>query len=224
MLISGGGGPGPSSSVSSVPDPEDGSEAHEPPFPPSSPIVCERDRRGVAMEVPPKGLLAGSRGLFVFAALWLVIAIPATVVVAAGLVSQVWQGDESGGGWPAVLAVLGFGAFFAALGVAMLVMAISMGRRSYQILLSADGLVLRVRGLRGDTVHHFPLAEIDRIIAAPSGMKVNDRPLYEVQIFRAGQARKALGMLVNCQDAEVQWVAHVLAHEHQRLKAETDLP
>ncbi|TVR45142.1 MAG: hypothetical protein EA402_04930 [Planctomycetota bacterium] len=191
----------------------------EPSLSPDSPISFEEREEGLAILVPARGLLRGSRGLFVMALGWLAVTLPSSLVVIISLVSE-RRGEAASAGIDEIMVSLLFALVFVGAGVAMLLIAISMGRRSYQILLAADGLTLRTIGWRRQRTDHLSLEDLDQISVGHSGMTVNNKRIMEVQAFAAGNQRKALGMLTTCSDEDVDWAAWKLEQTRRRLRGE----
>ena len=155
---------------------------------------------GVALTVPPMGLMKGSRGLFTFSILWNSFIGFFLYVMLFGKSSQ----------RPPVGAVLMILLFLAA-GVAMLAGAIVMGRRRVLIAVTRGVLAFRSTTPFRTVEQRYEVGEIESISVGPSGVESNDQPLMEVQIHMTGKRRK-VGLLASRTRNEQEWVASVLRH------------
>jgi hypothetical protein len=63
-------------------------------------------------------------------------------------------------------------------------------------------------GLFGTRQRQWPVTEIRRVCAGPSGMEVNDKPILELQIF--GESSAKFGLLCGRSDEELRWMASEL--------------
>ncbi len=172
----------------------------ETPRPTGTDITVQEHAHGVAIEVPPAGLRKGSHGLFAFSLLWTALVGAMLVMVVVGAVRG--RGDTPMG-------VFVFIAAFLAIGVAMMVAAINAGRRRVLLAVAGNTLAYRVAGLFRTTERQVGGEQIRGISVGPSGMEVNDRPVYELQILLAGRTAK-IGLLSQRSRAEQEWVAAVL--------------
>jgi hypothetical protein len=177
--------------------------------PPDSRIAVDRFEGGLTMTVPPAGLWKGSSGLFFFAILWNgAIGVFTTIAVLA--IVQGDGGDFDGKPWllPLILSP------FWIVGIAVLLGAINMGRRRAMIALAAGKVLVMQTGIFGVRQREWPVDDVASIVAGPSGMKVNDRPVIELQIHPDEGSK--FGMLAGRSDLELEWLAHEL---HAALRA-----
>ncbi len=91
------------------------------------------------------------------------------------------------------------------IGFGMLAGAVHMGRRRAE--LAADTVALRIEstGLLGTKQRQWSRGDIAAIRADASGMKVNNRPVIELQIHPV--AGKKAGFLGGRDEAELRWIA-----------------
>jgi hypothetical protein len=154
---------------------------------------------GVTIAVPPVGLVKGSKGLFMFSMIWNVIV---GVVVAVFIATGTKQAD--GGLW---IAALVLGAFLL-VGILMLGVSISMGRRQAILVAMDERLIVKRVSPFGIREHTFQQGELRAVRMDASGMTINDRPVMELQIH-SGSGNK-LGMLSQLPEEELSWIASVL--------------
>ncbi len=161
-------------------------------------ISIEHNGDELNIFVPPTGLRKGSKGLFVFSLLWLgFITVFSIVWIPA------WW---SRGGTDRLVAL--FVLPFWAIGIAMLLGAINMGRRRAYIDVVAGTLLISRKGIFGIKQREFDLNDIADIQAGPSGMEVNDVPVLELQIHSKSSGK--YGLLSQRDDDELRWLAYEL--------------
>jgi hypothetical protein len=158
-------------------------------------ILLRRDAAGLVVLVPPAGV-RGSHGLVWIGGGFVVMGLFGTLV---GLGS----GDAS-------LKSL-FGLPFAALGAGLFLAGWNLSRRRSRLTVGAEELVLEHDGPLGRRVRRVPLASVEDVRVGPSGVRINDRPVMEVQVHADG--RKAIGLLAQREEAECEAVAAALYDE-----------
>ena len=171
------------------------------PKPAGTDITCQADPHGLAISVPPKGLWKGSQGLFAFSLMWNGFMTVFTVLMIKG---------------HPPLPVYLFITLFWAIGLLILAIAINMAKRKVLIAVVNNMLAYRVIGPFKTSEQKIPLDTIDAIRVGPSGMKVNDRPVMEIQIIP--KSGKRIGLLSNRSSEEQAWLAYIL---NQTLKRGT---
>lgn len=169
--------------------------------PPKTDIVLKTLPDGVALSVPAAGLWRGSKGLFLFAILWNGFITVFVSVLLAG-----WVRNRGGGGPPAALGL--FMIPFLAVGVAVLLIAVNMGRCHVLLAVTGGALTVRQIGPFKTRESHLPLTDIADIRVGPSGMSVNNRPVLELQIHP--HEGKKVGLLSQRSEDELRWLAAVL--------------
>ena len=175
--------------------------------PSTSRIEFEDRPEGLAVRVPPKGLIKGSKGLIFFAVFWnLFVAAFYAMLIYAYFV----EGDSE------ALAGMAFMLIFAAVGVGVGLAAINMGKRKADILVMRGGLTIKRSGVFGEKVLDYDLNAVERIICGPSGMSVNDVPVQELQIWNT--EKKTLGLLSQLDNDELKWLAALLDRKLKSLK------
>ncbi len=168
--------------------------------PSGSKIEWEDRPDGLAIRIPPAGLKKGSKGLWAFAIIW--NAFVGLIYVGLAYAAIVNKDDEA---WTGMLAML----IFLAVGVGILLGALNMGRRSADILLMNSMLTIKRKGIFGEKVKEFEIADIKKIADGPSGMEVNNKPVYELQVFNK-ENTKLIGLLSQIEDKELKWLAALL--------------
>lgn len=170
------------------------------PRPEGTDITVDTHAQGVAILVPPAGLWKGSQGLFAFSLIWNGFVVAILVVVLAGAIN----GTGHAGFVPYLFLLP-----FLAVGVGILMMAISMGRRQVMLAVAGDSLAYRVLGPFRTTERRIARAQVRGVTVGPSGMEVNNRTVYEVQVLVMGKPAK-VGLLAQRTRDEQEWVAATL--------------
>jgi hypothetical protein len=170
--------------------------------PPGSRIELDERDGQLTINVPAAGLRRGSSGLFSFAIIW---CSGSAFMTAIALVPILMDGDH----WATILAIAGFMSFFWAVGIGILLVSINMGRRRAGIVVVGDRLSVLQTSLFGSKTSSWAADELRSVRVGPSGMKVNDRPVPELQVLpRTG---KKLGMLAGRDVNELEWMASHMA-------------
>ncbi len=164
---------------------------------------------GLTITLAPAGLRKGSKGLFTFAIAWNIFV--AFFLVMMGLSEAGVL--ESDGGEPMRWFVWLFMLPFVAVGMGTLLAAINMGRRRTIIDVVGATLLISRAGPFGVKQRDWPADQLDDIRVGPSGMKVNNRHIMELQIHPA-RGRK-YGLLSERDDAELEWLAATLRRRLQ---------
>lgn len=177
------------------------------PPPPMARVWSEESPTGPTIFVPPRGM----RGkpvptLLIFALFWLVI----TNVVSAGFVTGFIShpgGPPTGVIFAGIMLLL-----FEAIGIGLLVYALSLARRRAILDVTDEGRTLLVTrsGLRTSSQREIAAATITAIQVQNSGTAVNNRPLRQVAI-KVSDADDVC-LLTGAPDAELTWLAHKLRH------------
>lgn len=157
-------------------------------------VRMESHANGLVMEVPPSGLRRGARGLFVFGLCW---------CGALGLIT--WLARASSG---PPLGVYLFFAVFWLIGAAMLATSLSLARRRATLTCASRALTVEQQGLFGKKVRQWRSGEIAALRAGPSGMAVNNQPLFELQIHPV--VGRNVGLLTGRPEPELRWLASEL--------------
>lgn len=176
--------------------------------PAASTIEFEDRSEGLAVRVPPMGLLKGSKGLFIFSIVWSVMTIGFMSFL---LYLAVAKGEEEA--WGGALFML----IFLAIGIGTGLAAVNMGRRHADILLMHGMLTVKRISIFGEKVQECSLQDIKKIIHGPSGMRVNNKTVYELQVFN-NDNEKTVGMLSQLDDNELRWLAELLSWKLKQLK------
>jgi hypothetical protein len=164
--------------------------------PADSRVQLEQQPNSVVFTIPPAGLVRGSRGLFVFAILWL-----AFMVVFTGFILVTGPGDG-------LVIFLIFIVLFWGIGIAVLLAAINMGRRRAVLAVVDRTLMIYQTGLFRAKRHEWSKDQVEVIRIGPSGIEVNDVPVLELQIVPTKGTK--VGLLAGRDVDELRWLATVL--------------
>ncbi|MCX7819757.1 MAG: hypothetical protein N2652_11235 [Kiritimatiellae bacterium] len=163
----------------------------EPPPPVHTKVTVVEGPEGIAIDAPPAGLLRGSHGLIIFAAMWLVF---------WGLMA--WAALAAGGGMGRMfLPVLLFGG----VGVALLLWSVQLGRQRVLIAANASVLAVRRRGPLRNREERYPRTDLAAVRCGPSGIEVNKRPVMELQFHFHN--RPKVGCMSHLSEEELRWLA-----------------
>ena len=156
----------------------------------------------MTIEVPPAGLWGGSHGLFAFSVVWLAITVPISLCVGGGIAF----GQPKANGNEAMLWLVPvMMSLFPLVGIALLVAAINMGKRKAALAVTGGTLMVLQTGIFGSKQREWPPGDVEAIRTGPSGIKVNNKDVLELQIFDGGAAK--FGLLAGRSDAELEWMA-----------------
>lgn len=161
-------------------------------------VVNEDD--SVVYRVPAPGLWKGSSGLFAFSILWngFMVIWTTTLVFAA---------FNANGNGPDIMFIL-VSLLFWAVGIAMLVSAIYMGKQSAMIGVRDGILFIERITIFGTKWSEYSSDQIESIEMASSNMEVNDVPVMNLRI--ALTEGKPVGMFSQLSNDELQWLAQNL--------------
>lgn len=154
--------------------------------------------------VPPIGILKVGF-FFWFSIIWLAF----SSILFSAILASMFGGNIGGNnnGAP-IWVIIPFGSVFVVIGIALLVAAINIGRRS-SIIGVANGLLwIERNSIFGKKTMQFESENIIKIAMRPSGTTVNDVPVMELQIL-AADGRK-VGMLSQLSEPEIEWIADSL--------------
>ena len=157
----------------------------------------EHTATGVRVFVPAQGFRGG-------ASLWclgIIIAVFASIFEAVNIL-EVLSGNHRA--WISII----LASPFLITGLAMMVRAWTLGQRTALLTVDPDGLSIDRHSPFRDERNHFSRHIIDEVRVGPSGMKVNDTPVMELQVWVKGE--KALGMLSQCTAEQCQEIAVAL--------------
>jgi hypothetical protein len=163
--------------------------------PAGSRVQVEEHTAGVKLTVPPAGLWRGSKGFILFPLFWCLL----TAVFTLATLSPGTQKESPV--WMIILLLL----VFWAVGLGMLAGAINLGRRTATLTVEGGRLRAETKGLFGTKQQEWSRGEIAALRADASGMKVNNRPVIELQIHPV--AGKKVGLLAGRDERELRWMA-----------------
>jgi hypothetical protein len=169
------------------------------PKPADSKVSLEPGPNGILVAVPPLGLWKGSKGMVGFAVVWCLFMAVFTAAMIFG------KSREPHG----PLAAWAFVGMFWMIGASMLAVAIHLGVRRATLSAGGDGLRVEQKGLFGAKSREWRRGEITALRSGPSGMRVNNVPVMELQIY-AVTGKKKVGLLAGRSDAELRWLASEL--------------
>jgi hypothetical protein len=167
--------------------------------PAGSLVIVERFPDGLTLQVPPAGVWRGTQGLFVFAIIWNGIVTMISAVMLAAVMSNKAKPDDSIWIMPLIMSI------FWLVGIGMLLGALNMGRRKAAIAVTGGTLMVIQTGLFGTRQRDWQPGDVEAIRAGPSGMKINDRDVLELQIYDGGASK--FGLLCGRGDDELRWLA-----------------
>lgn len=188
-------------------DDDDASWMEEPatttlPDPPAgSDIEVETFADGLTIRIRPAGLRKGTSGLFTFSLVWNGAMLLFTTLFLVAMLSNRANNDDM---W----VVMGFLALFWAVGIGTLCGALNMGWRKAAIAVAGDSLMVMQTGPFGKKSKEWPLSDLVDIKAGPSGIRVNDVDVVELQIYAIDDSK--FGLLAGRATAEVEWLASLL--------------
>jgi len=169
--------------------------------PAKSNAAVDETREGLTVTLPPRGFMKGSKGLGCFSIAW------------CGFMA-VFTGVMVLGGPPGVWFVYLFLAGFWAVGIAVFLGALNMGRRRTIIDLvgapPATTVVVTRQGLFGLKQVEHAYDTLVNVRVGPSGMEVNDRPVMQLQFMHDHAGKDTHGLLSERDDDELEWLAALL--------------
>ncbi len=165
-------------------------------------MTVQEMANGFSVTLPPMGLVRGSKGLFIFAIGWDFICSIALVVFLF-----VFKPGYSG---PRVAPYIGFLVFFI-VGVLVMFISIEMGTRRVMIGRVGDVFAIRQISVFRTKDWRWNVADIRRIAMGPSPIKINNRPVPELQI--TDKNGRKTGFLSERSEAELEWLTGFLAEK-----------
>jgi hypothetical protein len=168
--------------------------------PAGSQIAVEKFEGGLTIRVPPAGLWKGTSGMFFFAVLWNGFMTVFTSAVICGGLNAENKPDETAL-WVFPLFLL----LFWSVGIGLLLGSLNMGRRRAMFAVAAGKLLVMQQGIFGTKRREWPVEDIEGIATGPSGMKVNDRDVPQLQI--KSTSGEMLGLLTGRDSQELEWLA-----------------
>ena len=165
--------------------------------PVTSKIRVESIEGGLSVNIPPSGVVKGSKGLIFMAVFWLII---------TGGISLAMLSDRSLP-WVAIP----FMGLFWAIGIGMVVAAMHMGRKRAIMDVIGDTLLVTESGMFGTKQHEWSAEQITSIRMGPSGMKVNNRDVMQLQVHPT--QGKHVGLFTGRDKDELCWLATLLNDE-----------
>ena len=187
-----------------------GSEWHDrfvapttlPPQPERTDITLSTNPDSLTAQVPAAGLWRGAKGLLLFAAIWnggVVAAMIGLFIAAHHGILDIAFCLASG----VVLFV------FELIGIGTIVAALDMAKRKTALAIASGQLFVVRQHLWGKKTQTWEVDRVDKIGVGPSGTKINDVPVRELQIhFDQGN----VGFLSERSDEELDWLAAHLNH------------
>ena len=170
--------------------------------PTDSKIQVIREGDSIAFSVPPAGK-RGTRGLWIFSIAWLAFTTLFSAIVGFSLIFTD-QGPDAPGVW-GVIGIAAFLLLFFAVGIAMLLGAINMAKRTVMIGIDKGMLFIERKSIFRTKWIEFDRKEIASIRKGPSGMSVNNVPIMELQIVNADGVKQ--GLLSQLSENEISWLA-----------------
>lgn len=166
-------------------------------------ITLTEQAGGLIAVVPPQGTRA-TKGLLVFALVWLFfIGLVGTIMVVAPDSSKRRRNQSMV--IPAVV-IGGFGL----IGAGMLTAAVNQMRRKASLRASRDELIVVQQSLFGTKTFRRTRGELAAIRVGDSGVKINNKSVQELQVEDSGGRKH--GFFTNLTDEELYWLATHLRH------------
>lgn len=159
--------------------------------PAGSALILERRADGLSIIVPPLGFAGVTRTTLIMGIVIALIGIPFVIVIV--------------------------GLLFVAIGIAMIVGAVRSARRRAIIDVVGDVLLITAAGPLGSSQREWRAVDLHQIIAAPSGTRINDIAVYELQIRPRSGGK--VGYFAGREKKELRWLAATL-REALRLQPE----
>lgn len=167
------------------------STASEEGRPPHTKVKIIEQSDALAIDAPSPGLIRGSHGLFVFSLVWIIFSLLwCGVVVVRG-----------GAEWGA----MGAGLVFVVLGVVCLGWSVRMGCQRVMMAIDSETILIRRLGGRQVREEKYARADLMAVRCGPSGLKVNNRPIMELQFHFRNCPTVRCGSYLS--DSEVRWLA-----------------
>ena len=183
------------------------------PQPKHSEAEVVRTNGEVSIRLPAMGLVRGSKGIFTFAVVWL--GFRSAFIVVGVLVFGLGSGGFPASGSAAAPSLVGAGitalviAGFIAIGVWMLIHAVSMGRRRAIIDIVGDAVLVTRKSPFGEKIEQWTADEVADVRVGPTGTEINNIPVLELQILTVtpGGSRAKVGLLSERPNDELRWIA-----------------
>ena len=158
-----------------------------------------RTNDGLVIELPAARFFPdrGSKGLGCFSLVWLTI-----VTLFGASVPILLLMDQPGA---PILAFAGVTVLFGAIGLWLLRSALRSGKRRALIEVAGDTLTIATQSFGAPRSYAWRRSELRRVVAGPSGVEINHRPVLELHVHTdTGEKVKLLG---ERDDEELTWIA-----------------
>ncbi len=166
--------------------------------PRDSRVGVERHPDGVTVTVPPIGIWNVPGGLFFAGVLLTLIGAGVTIAVLNALIRQNAKFNPG----------MFVGVAFFCVGAGLVLAAINSGRKRAVLAVVGDRLLTLETGPFGSRRREFARTELLDIACGPSNVKVNNKPVPQLQIVAPD--KKTVGMLTGRDETELKWLATVL--------------
>ena len=191
---------GPSVASPPVAVVEEGDERHtlgEPTDQPcDSGVIKEANGEVLRLTLPPRGVWRAAKSLLIFGIFW------CSFMLLFSVGSGFGRKFEAGS---SVWLIVAFLALFWAIGLALILVAVNMGRRRAMLLASPRELRIAQTGLFGAKRFLWRADAIKMVQVGPSGMEVNGVPVLDLRIQPV--EGKAKGFFAGRDEAELRWIA-----------------
>lgn len=178
---------------------------YQPTKPADSLIEVEQlSEQELTIRIPPAGIWKGSKGLFLFSLFWCGFLVVFDGIALSSMLAANNPQANADGGW----ALVAFSGLFWAVGIAMLLGAINMGRRKAALAVVAGELMAIQTGIFGSKKREWRCEEVKSIESGSSGMEVNKVPILELQITGTDDIK--FGLLAGRAEEEIEWLAYTL--------------
>ncbi len=195
-------------------DRDERSDAVETPVDPpkDTNILLLRETDGLTINIPPKGIMRGSKGLAFFAILW-----NGFILLTLGMIvfTMLTPNNPNTSGPDSPWTLLFFLPFIA-VGVGLAVFSVHAGKSQASLVIIGSGetavlAYIRISPVLKTREMNWSANEISHLCVGDSNMSVNDVPVQELQVYP--KQSKKVGLLAQLDDEELKWIAYELRQQ-----------
>jgi hypothetical protein len=169
--------------------------------PGSSRARIEQTPEALTIVLPAVGVWKGSKGMITFSLVWCVF-----MAVFSGFTLFAARNSKM-----IALPFLLFILLFWAIGLAMFLGAVNMGRRRALLMVTRGEFRIAQESLFGKKAWAWARDQVAAVRADRSGMEVNHRPVIELQVHATDG--KKIGLFSGRDEVELQWIATILRRQ-----------
>lgn len=175
-------------------------------------ILLLREPDGLTINIPPKGIMRGSKGLAFFAILW-----NGFILLMLGMIvfTMLTPNNPNTSGPDSPWTLLFFLPFIA-VGIGLAVFSVHAGKSQASLVIIGSGEAAVLAYIRNSPVLktrelNWPANELSHLCIGDSNMPVNDVPIQELQVHP--KQGKKVGLLAQFDDEELKWIAYELRQQ-----------